>query len=109
MSGAPERARNRLAENHLTMIIPIPPERQQREDSPVRHPTTRSDVISPTLDDLHRWPAWASVDDAAYVLDVYPGNIRCAIRRGTFPGDAFCAHGRTWVTTASLIELLSST
>jgi predicted DNA-binding transcriptional regulator AlpA len=69
---------------------------------------TTSTPPGPTLDEIRRWPATVSVEQAAAALGISRAHAYDAIRASTFPARALSVGRRIRVTTSSILAVLDA-
>lgn len=62
--------------------------------------------VGPTLDDVRRWPATASVEQSALALGCSKAHAYESIKLGTFPVRTVRVGNRIRVITSSILEVL---
>jgi excisionase family DNA binding protein len=67
---------------------------------------TNPTPTGPTLEEIRRWPATVSVEDAAAGLGISRAHAYDLIKAGEFPAKAFPVGRRIRVTTASILAIL---
>jgi excisionase family DNA binding protein len=69
---------------------------------------TTATPAGPTLDEVRRWPATVSVEDASAALGISRAHAYDLIKTGEFPAKALSVGRRIRVTTSSILAIIDT-